>query len=1026
MSNFSLNFSHPWLLFLLIPAVVLLVVGIMRVPRRYRNTRNRVVAVVLEAIVYFCVILVLSGLTFTYTTGNAENEIILLVDVTDTMDACADTRDRYVQEILYEGESDGCRMGVVTFGFTQVYAAPLSSDADEVYRQYKSAALPDTTATDISSALEYTAKLFTTPETSKIVIVSDGKETDQNALSSLSLVTSQGTVVESVYIPSPYEGDDIQIVGVDVPAYHIDTGDYFDVALTIQSNYEGTVSLHVTDNGEDMLLYDTNNSVEDGGREIKEGTNTVTFRTQVFDKYLHAIRITLEDVDEEVLTQNNSYCVYIYIDNYNKILIFEHSAGEAKELEEALQTKDGGNEPGEEGPYRITTITLAENCFGDLPLTVNELRQYDLVILENTSNSDMYDAYRYYIEDELDAMGSYYSYFYTNSGNPKSGGGLLPQLLYSYVYDYGGGLLTVGGVTEGDDGEYVANMYSRSDMYGSILQQMIPVTAINYTPPTGIVVVIDTSGSMGSGDGSLLSYAILGVLQSLDLLSVRDYIGVIEFSSNPHIVVNIQSLTYKSDIQAALNDLLENPQSQGTVLYSSFDAAITMLEGDSRFERKHIIFVTDGLLSDTEACYPLAEKCRDVGITVTSVVVGGGDTGLENMRQICYRADGEENVSSVQGEEKYLYDCSSGGRQSDVGTCIFNDVQAIVWEEINYVTTQIQVDSSYIFSSLLDGLFATVEDESGEYVTDRGHLDASLTRFYGTTIKTGADLILTGDYSVPIYAQWSYGAGMVGSYMGDLSHYGDSSGEIIFDSESGAGIQFIINAVDNLMPTQDIRPNGISVSLTEDNYTNRVNVYADVLTGYTVDAKIYAREGEYAGTDWVLDLNTVTSGDTDEMDAYVTVAMNASNNYSRANFIIKVSGVYEIVVTLYDENGNVVVNEMGTDATATLYKRISYSAEYDTYGEDDGLALMNSLSTGDYGGAITDADELFYVYSGLVTRLTKTVDPRLPLIIVALVLFLLDIAVRKFKWKWPHEIVRDRRIKKENMKKSWNGADSTS
>ena len=25
----------------------------------------------------------------------------------------------------------------------------------------------------------------------------------------------------------------------------------------------------------------------------------------------------------------------------------------------------------------------------------------------------------------------------------------------------------------------------------------------------------------------------------------------------------------------------------------------------------------------------------------------------------------------------------------------------------------------------------------------------------------------------------------------------------------------------------------------------------------------------------------------------------------------------------------------------------------------------------------------------------------------ALVLFLLDIAARKFKWKWPHEIIRD-------------------
>ena len=33
-----------------------------------------------------------------------------------------------------------------------------------------------------------------------------------------------------------------------------------------------------------------------------------------------------------------------------------------------------------------------------------------------------------------------------------------------------------------------------------------------------------------------------------------------------------------------------------------------------------------------------------------------------------------------------------------------------------------------------------------------------------------------------------------------------------------------------------------------------------------------------------------------------------------------------------------------------------------------------------------------------------TYNPQLGLIILALILFLLDIAVRKFNWKWPHEI----------------------
>ncbi|MDE5601282.1 MAG: hypothetical protein K2J16_02170 [Clostridia bacterium] len=47
----------------------------------------------------------------------------------------------------------------------------------------------------------------------------------------------------------------------------------------------------------------------------------------------------------------------------------------------------------------------------------------------------------------------------------------------------------------------------------------------------------------------------------------------------------------------------------------------------------------------------------------------------------------------------------------------------------------------------------------------------------------------------------------------------------------------------------------------------------------------------------------------------------------------------------------------------------------------------------------------------------KHVDPRIGMLIAIIVLFLLDIAVRKFKFKWPHEIVRDYKIKKAMKEK---------
>ena len=46
--------------------------------------------------------------------------------------------------------------------------------------------------------------------------------------------------------------------------------------------------------------------------------------------------------------------------------------------------------------------------------------------------------------------------------------------------------------------------------------------------------------------------------------------------------------------------------------------------------------------------------------------------------------------------------------------------------------------------------------------------------------------------------------------------------------------------------------------------------------------------------------------------------------------------------------------------------------------------------------------------------LDRTYDPALVLLILSAVFILLDIAVRKFKFKWPHEIIRERKLLKES------------
>jgi len=54
------------------------------------------------------------------------------------------------------------------------------------------------------------------------------------------------------------------------------------------------------------------------------------------------------------------------------------------------------------------------------------------------------------------------------------------------------------------------------------------------------------------------------------------------------------------------------------------------------------------------------------------------------------------------------------------------------------------------------------------------------------------------------------------------------------------------------------------------------------------------------------------------------------------------------------------------------------------------------------------------VFENAVEYLHFVIDPRVPFAIIIIVLFLLDIAARKFKWKWPHELIRDKKRKSQS------------
>ncbi len=258
----------------------------------------------------------------------------------------------------------------------------------------------------------------------------------------------------------------------------------------------------------------------------------------------------------------------------------------------------------------------------------------------------------------------------------------------------------------------------------------------------------------------------------------------------------------------------------------------------------------------------------------------------------------------------------------------------------------------------------------------------TLDGFYGSRAKNGAEVVLTGGY-VPIYAQWKFGAGMVGSFMCDLS--GTWSADFV---SSATGEMLLDNIVTALFPVANIRPNDITLSLKEENYYNHLSIFTDVGEGETVTV-------------------TVSGTAADGTPVAQTLNPAEEDGFSRLRFVVKTPGVYEILAEKRDAEGNLL-------ARAKTYKSFSYSKEYDVFTDADGAELMKKLSESGEGAVLSTPDE---VLRNVVKYLHRVIDPRIVFLILALCAFLADIAVRKFKFKWIHEIVRDRKRKKSMNRK---------
>lgn len=978
MTNFAINFTIPWLLLLLIPAAVLTLWPYFKLNKRYRRTRNRIISIILHLAIMVMTISLLAGTTFTYDIPNEENELILVVDMSysSVEDLESDinrfsAKDSFVRDVLQASDNE-FKVGVVAFGYKPITVAAPSMDSDQVlvdyfeFRDTEDYALPeerriDDTASDISAALEHAASLITSKTTSKIVLVSDGIETDGNALSTVKRLAAEGIKVDTVSFYNNRDYD-FEIVSVDIPKANYFVGDLVEITLNIQSSINGNVTITVYDS--DEAENDINYEYLTFNADLVEGLNEIKVSYTFNQLGMHRLNFTIvgnpDNEIQDTLYQNNSYHSYIYLEIFDKILILEGFEGEATTLKDVLVNQLGSYD---EEDVKVVNINPDNGNFTNVPKTMEELRQYDQVILANVANSDLINS------NPIADAPTY---------DPAAETEYMPvdfdDMLNEYVKVYGGGVFMIGGNTS--DGSS-AHAFNRADIAldnAAALREILPVEVVNYTPPVAVMVVIDRSGSMGtviSNGKTALDYAKDAANACLDSLTYRDYMGVISLENSYSIGTPVVSVNNRASIVSSISAL---DFGGGTQFAPAFERAGQALSAISnkQVSRRHVIVITDGEPLDNAhsenasngmgwADIMASYSASDAKITFSILHIG--------------------NINSSMMQEYFESDEYGNGSYTQVTTLEASQISSIMRVELQNNAIQ-EYDPNDVFTP-------TVEIYNSNVVRNVDIDDIpTLTGYYGTRAKTGAVTVLTATY-VPLYSQWNIGNGKVGAFMSSLK--GDSLSSAFLSSIEGQTI--ISNIIAGLMPSENIRPRDINVTLTEENYTTRVSVSTNMEEGQGLRVTVTPLDREF---------------DPDLVEQ--VVEFSETDGYSRATVEIKEPGVHRVTVEKYanNEDGEEIVL-----SSTTVYRAFSYSAEYDVFVDESEVdRFMNRLATSGRGNVV-NANEGDTVFDNFDKEIHKVYDPRVLFMILSIIFFLLDIAVRKFKFKWPHEIIRDYKERKK-------------
>lgn len=426
-----------------------------------------------------CLLLILAVTGMSIKTYTDTTTTIFAADLSASLNDAESTSAEYIKEaIKHKSKKD--LAGVVAFGGNAVVEV---SPANEINLNGFNAYIEED-STNIEKAIKIASGLIDQSSEKRIVLISDGNETESQVLKQASSLSAQGIVVDGVLLENTIEKE-VQITSLITPNY-MDKNTKYDIEVVANS---------LTDTPAVLKVFKGNTLAVNQNVSLRKGENRFLFSDISAEGGGIIYRAEIE-AEADTLYENNKAYSYTYVEDTPAVLIIENSDNSGREMQKILESS------------KVKTKLIKSS---EAPKSIENLNLWDAVVLADVSAEELSQEFLTSLE--------------------------------AFVKTTGGGFIVTGG-----ENSYALGSYTGTVLQDILPVTMELETEGEKPDLGMVMVIDHSGSMSDSNYGvSRMEMAKEAAMRAVEVMEAKDSIGVVAFDSEPTWTVELQKIGENTD-----------------------------------------------------------------------------------------------------------------------------------------------------------------------------------------------------------------------------------------------------------------------------------------------------------------------------------------------------------------------------------------------------------------------------------------------------------------------------------------------